>query len=111
MQFPEMKKVAPGEVIYRAGDSANTIYFITGGNAVVHIKNRTIDVGVGMVLGDASLAEGVYKATVEAGSSGCNLMMLPATQFEDQIKQSPPLVRAFVEAMISRSKIIFDEIL
>ena len=79
MSRPEIITYEPGTVIYREGDPAENLFFLTQGHVIARFKGREVELAPGSVLGDASLIEGVYWATVAAGESGCTLMALPYT--------------------------------
>ena len=111
MSRPEIITYEPGTVIYREGDPAENLFFLTQGHVIARFKGREVELAPGSVLGDASLIEGVYWATVAAGESGCTLMALPCSEFRTQIEQSPPLIRVFVETMLKRTETMIKKIL
>lgn len=72
---------APGEVIFREGDTADSVYFIVSGEVQVMTAQRSFRLGSGDFFGEiALLHEGRRTATVTALTS-CQLLVLDRKDF------------------------------
>jgi voltage-gated potassium channel len=67
MQLLRAQMVEPGEIIVRAGDAADSMYFIAAGEVEVALKTERVRLGVGQFFGEvAVLRRGRRSATVTA---------------------------------------------
>ena len=88
----KLLKLAPGQIVLRAGMTVDDVYVIATGSAEVLAKvpNKGMMVvgqlGPGDVFGETSLLEKtVASATVKAGADGAYVLLIPEAPFQDLI--------------------------
>lgn len=108
------RTVGPGEVIYRAGDTADLAYVIQSGEARLDIEREgltvSIRLGPGDFLGDgpalfdqrpSAPADG-YRATAVAVDE-VTLLEVPHALLRDEVQAASPLLRGWIASFADRA--------
>jgi len=88
---------APGELLFRQGDTSCDVYFVTRGDTVIRIEQdgrvvATDSVPAGSCVGEmAALTGKPRSATVLAGRQGAAVLIVPGPRFRDLLLLQPSL--------------------
>ncbi len=88
---------APGELLFRQGDTSSDVYLVTRGETVIRIEQdgrvvATDNVPTGSCVGEmAALTGKPRSATVAAGSQGAAVLIIPGPRFRDLLLLQPSL--------------------
>jgi len=91
------REYAPGELLFRQGDTTCDVYFVTRGDMVIRIEQdgrvvATDSVLAGTCVGEmAALTGKPRSATVLAGSNGAAVLIVPGPRFRDLLLLQPSL--------------------
>ncbi len=91
------REFAPGELLFRQGDSSSDVYLVTRGDTVIRIEQdgrvvATDNVATGGCVGEmAALTGKPRSATVIAGSQGAAVLIIPGRRFRDLLLLQPSL--------------------
>ncbi|MGI8982610.1 MAG: response regulator [Pirellulaceae bacterium] len=91
------RKYAPGEVLFRQGDTSSDVYLVTRGETAIRIEQdgrvvATDSVPAGSCVGEmAALTGKPRSATVAAGSQGAAVLIVPGPRFRDLLLLQPSL--------------------
>ena len=101
-----LQKLAPGQIVLRAGMTVDDVYVIATGRCEVHAKvpNKGTalvgELGPGEVFGEVSLLEKtVAGATVKAGGDGAYVLLIPEAPFQGLIAGNE-LFKSRVQALV-----------
>jgi CRP/FNR family cyclic AMP-dependent transcriptional regulator len=79
----------PGEIVFRAGDPAETMYVVIGGEARVVGKPHANALGPGDFFGEMALLDGGLRSATIAAGAELQTMTIPRDAFVDLLKQEP----------------------
>lgn len=91
------REYAPGEVLFRQGDTSSDVYLVTRGETAIRIEQdgrvvATDTVPTGSCVGEmAALTGKPRSATVAAGSQGAAVLIVPGARFRDLLLLQPSL--------------------
>ena len=91
------REYAPGEVLFRQGDTSSDVYLVTRGETAIRIEQdgrvvATDNVPAGSCVGEmAALTGKPRSATVAAGSQGAAVLIVPGPRFRDLLLLQPSL--------------------
>ena len=104
----ELRQLAPGQIVLRAGMTVESLYVIATGKAEVYAKvpgkGSTLvgELGPGQVFGEASILDRtVAGATVKAGEAGAVVLLIPEAAFHGLVAANEAFAaraRALVES-------------
>ena len=103
-----LRKLAPGQIVLRAGTTVDELHVVATGKVEVHAKVankgmvRVGELGPGDVFGEISILENtVAGATVKAGEAGAIVLLIPEAPFRGLIAANETFaarVRALVQS-------------
>lgn len=85
----------PGERIYRPGQKAHAVYFISSGEVEFLQDGREVRLGPNEFFGEHELIHGGRRQSRARATSFCHLLELSATDFQRLILDAPQLVGRF----------------
>ena len=85
----------PGERIYRPGQKAHAVYFISSGEVEFLQDGQKVRLGPNDFFGEHELIHGGRRKARARASSFCHLLELSATDFQRLILDAPQLVGRF----------------
>ncbi|MBC7853178.1 MAG: response regulator, partial [Pirellulaceae bacterium] len=91
------REFAPGEVLFRQGDTSSEVYLVMRGETAIRIEQdghvvATDNVPAGSCVGEmAALTGKPRSATVAAGSQGAAVLIVPGPRFRDLLLLQPSL--------------------
>src|SRR5687768_13365059 len=91
------REYAPGELLFRQGDTSSDVYLVTRGETAIRIEQdgrvvATDSVPAGSCVGEmAALTGKPRSATVAAGSQGAAVLIVPGPRFRDLLLLQPSL--------------------
>ena len=99
----EPRTAQPGERIIRAGDKADTVYFVVDGQVEVAVGNRRIKLGAGDFFGEMALISGLPRAADVTALDYSKLATLSRRDFR-QFLTRYPAIRDRIAALASERR-------
>jgi CPA2 family monovalent cation:H+ antiporter-2 len=81
----------PGERLFRAGDAADGVYFISKGAVVVTVAGRQIKLGAGEVFGEMALLSGQPRSADVTALDYSEFAMLSERDFRQLLRKYPAI--------------------
>ncbi len=81
----------PGEVIFKTGDVADAVYFITAGTVKISHDQNALSLDYGEFFGELSLLHKRRRAADAVAHTSCRLLVLDAEDFHDLCRDNPQL--------------------
>jgi K+:H+ antiporter len=81
----------PGERIFRAGDEANGVYFISKGEVEVAVAGRQLKLGAGEVFGEMALISGQPRSADVTALDYSTFAMLSGRDFRQLLRKYPEI--------------------
>jgi CPA2 family monovalent cation:H+ antiporter-2 len=95
------RTAAPGERIFRAGDEADGVYFISKGEVEVSIAGRKIKLGAGEVFGEMALISGQPRSADITALDYSEFAVLSGRDFRQLLRKYPD-IRAQVVSLAAQ---------
>jgi CPA2 family monovalent cation:H+ antiporter-2 len=95
------RTAAPGERIFRAGDEADGVYFISQGEVEVSIAGRQIKLGAGEVFGEMALISGQPRSADVTALDYSEFAVLSGRDFRQLLRKYPD-IRAQVVSLAAQ---------
>ena len=95
------KRAAPGQRLIRAGDRADSLYFISSGAVEVSVAARKIRLGPGDFFGEMGLLSGERRSADVTAVDYCDLLILDQRDFKQFVAKYPAL-RAQLDQMAAQ---------
>lgn len=99
----EPRTAQPGERIIRAGDKADTVYFVVDGQVEVAVGNRRIKLGAGDFFGEMALISGLPRAADVTALDYSKFAILSRRDFR-QFLTRYPAIRDRIAALASKRR-------
>jgi K+:H+ antiporter len=99
----EPRTAQPGERIIRAGDKADTVYFVVDGQVEVAVGNRRIKLGAGDFFGEMALISGLPRAADVTALDYSKFAILSRRDFR-QFLTRYPAIRDRIAALASERR-------
>ena len=102
------RRLAAGEVLYRAGDEADAVHFVQSGSLVAYLdapdgRREVVGrIGIGEAVGEMALITGKPRSTHVAALRDARLLALSRADFESILAQHPAAMLAFARGMAER---------
>lgn len=87
----EPRTAEPGERIFRAGDEADGVYFISKGEVEVSVAGRQIKLGVGEVFGEMALISGQPRSADVTALDYSTFAVLSKRDFRQLLRKYPEI--------------------
>jgi CPA2 family monovalent cation:H+ antiporter-2 len=85
------RTAVPGERLFRAGDDADGVYFISQGEVEVAVAGRKIKLGAGEVFGEMALISGQARSADVTALDYTTLAVLSARDFRQLLRKYPDI--------------------
>ena len=102
------RRLAAGEVLFRAGDEADAVYFVQSGSLVAYLdaadghREAVGRIGAGEAVGEMALITGKPRSTHVAALRDARLLALSRDDFERILAHHPDAMLAFARGMAHR---------
>jgi len=83
--------VVPGEIICKAGDAGDSMFFISSGALSVQLESGAVTLGSGEFFGEIALLRDTPRVATVAADSFCELLVLRKQDFEGLLTKNPQL--------------------
>ena len=83
--------VVPGEIICKAGDAGDSMFFISSGALSVQLESGSVTLGSGEFFGEIALLRDTPRVATVAADSFCELLVLRKQDFEGLLTKNPQL--------------------
>ncbi len=110
----EWRRLAAGDVLFREGDAADAAYFVVNGRLVVSRHDddgggrdgsvRIAELGRGDIVGEIGLLDDAPRAATVVAARDSTLARFAATDFEELVRRSPPLMMHVTRAVLRTLK-------
>jgi K+:H+ antiporter len=104
----------PGERIFRAGDEANGVYFISKGEVEVAVAGRQLKLGAGEVFGEMALISGQPRSADVTALDYSTFAMLSGRDFRQLLRKYPEIraqiVRLAAQREESDRRVLVDDL-
>ncbi len=83
--------VVPGEIICKAGDAGDSMFFISSGALSVQLESGSVTLGSGEFFGEIALLRDTPRVATVAADSFCELLVLRKQEFDGLLAKNPQL--------------------
>jgi CRP-like cAMP-binding protein len=81
---------APGDIIFRAGDTANFMYVVLHGSVEIIVKNDVLEqIGPGKAIGILSLVDGKSRSADARACEATKLSLIDQKKFRYMVEEMP----------------------
>jgi CRP-like cAMP-binding protein len=95
--------VAPGEVIFAAGDTGREMYVVRTGSVELKIGDTVLEsVGPGGILGELALVDPAPRSASAVAGPDCTLVRVDQAAFDDLVRRVPGLALEVMRVMARR---------
>jgi CRP-like cAMP-binding protein len=95
--------VAPGEVIFSAGDTGREMYVVRTGSVELKIGDTVLEsVGPGGILGELALVDAAPRSASAVAGPDCTLVRVDPATFDDLVRRVPGLALEVMRVMARR---------
>ena len=95
--------VAPGEVIFSAGDTGREMYVVRTGSVELKIGDTVLEsVGPGGILGELALVDPAPRSASAVAGPDCTLVRVDQAAFDDLVRRVPGLALEVMRVMARR---------
>jgi CRP/FNR family cyclic AMP-dependent transcriptional regulator len=95
--------VAPGEVIFSAGDTGREMYVVRTGSVDLKIGDTVLEsVGPGGILGELALVDPAPRSASAVAGPDCSLVRVDQAAFDDLVRRVPGLALEVMRVMARR---------
>jgi len=95
--------VAPGEVIFSAGDTGREMYVVRTGSVDLKIGDTVLEsVGPGGILGELALVDPAPRSASAVAGPDCTLVRVDQAAFDDLVRRVPGLALEVMRVMARR---------
>jgi CPA2 family monovalent cation:H+ antiporter-2 len=101
----EPRTAEPGERIFRAGDEADGVYFISKGEVEVSIAGRQIKLGAGEVFGEMALISGQPRSADVTALDYSTFALLSKRDFRQLLRKYPEIRSQIAQLAAQREEI------
>lgn len=100
--FP-LATIAPGEVIFAAGDKGDKMYVIRSGEVDIEINGKVIEaLSAGGIFGEMALIDGSPRAATARAKTACEVAPLTEKTFLFLVHETPFFAIAVMRTMAGR---------
>ncbi len=104
-----------GEILFREGESAKTVYLIQSGSVNLHLsrQKQTIDlcmIGAQQIVGEHALTGAVVHPHSAVCASETKVIELPVEAVKTQIEASSQLNKVLTKGLTDKLKVVFKEL-
>ena len=100
--FP-LATIAPGEVIFAAGDKGDKMYVIRSGEVDIEIDGKVIEtLSAGGIFGEMALIDGSPRAATARAKTACEVAPLTEKTFLFLVHETPFFAIAVMRALAER---------
>ena len=101
--------VPAGELIFREGAPASSMYVLLEGQARVSIGERVVEeAGPGALLGELALIDQSPRAATVAAVTDCKLLPIDEARFHQLVAQTPQFATHVMKVMAGRLRRVGD---
>jgi CRP-like cAMP-binding protein len=95
--------VAPGSVIFSAGDTGREMYVVRTGSVDLKIGDTLLEsVGPGGILGELALVDPAPRSASAVAGPDCTLVRIDQAAFDDLVRRVPGLALEVMRVMARR---------
>jgi CRP/FNR family transcriptional regulator, cyclic AMP receptor protein len=105
-----------GEVVYRQGDPANSVFYIQTGKAKVIVLSElgkeavVAVVGPGDFFGEGCLARQIRRLATVVALTNCTVMQIPKAEIIAVIRKEPAFAELFISHLLARNSRIEEDL-
>ena len=105
-----------GEVVYRQGDPANSVFYIQTGKAKVIVLSElgkeavVAVVGPGDFFGEGCLARQIRRLATVVALTNCTFMQIPKAEIIAVIRKEPVFAELFISHLLARNSRIEEDL-
>jgi len=106
MRLLRARTIEKGEILFRRGDVANSMYFITSGEVEIELPSQCVRLSDGTFFGEIALLHKAKRTGTVTASRKTRLLLLDAHDFNALIERMPMLaahVREIAEARLGET--------
>ena len=101
------RAVAPGEVIFRAGDQADCAYVVAGGSVEIHAGNEREQrcvavIGTGELLGEMAMLDNAPRSATAIARSPTLLTVIERSQLITRLASADPVLHLLLKVLLNR---------
>jgi CPA2 family monovalent cation:H+ antiporter-2 len=96
------RTAVPGERLFRAGDDADSVYFIAQGAVAVAVAGRTITLGAGEVFGEMALLSGQPRSADVTALDYSTFAVLSGRDFRQLLRKYPDIRAQLTRLAVQR---------
>jgi len=83
-------RLAPGEVLFKAGDPGDGMYVVLGGVLDIRVEDRVIDTAArGAIIGEMALIDEAPRSATVLAREASTLVKVNSARFQRLIQQNP----------------------
>ena len=103
-------QLAPGEFLYREGDTADKMYFLLEGEIDIRVGDYVRTAKERALIGEAGLIEERPRATSAVAKSACRLAQIDRQRFDFLVQQDPRFATYVMKSLVDHlNDLIFSK--
>ena len=102
MRLLQARRVEPGAIIARRGESAHSIYFVAAGEIEIDLPERCVRLGAGHFFGEIAVLRGARRSGTARAVTRTSLLVLDARDVHILMDQEPTIARRIRETARGR---------
>ena len=96
-------RLAPGDVLFRAGDAADGMYVVLDGTVEVVVGDKVVETSVrGAILGEMALIDQTPRGATVRARDAATLVKLDERRFQRVIQQNPFFATHVMKVLVER---------
>ena len=96
-------RLAPGELLFKAGDPADCMYVVLEGSLVVKVADKIVEHSRrGAIIGEMALIDQAPRSATVSSYEHCVLARLDQRRFEHLIQQNPFFATHVMKVLVDR---------
>ncbi len=100
---PNAFALAPGQILFQEGESAEVMYVLLEGTVDVVIGGTVVEsASAGTVLGEMAVIDGSPRSATAISRTPCRLVSMTAAQFDVLVHETPEFARFVMQVLSGR---------
>lgn len=112
MQLLQARQMDRGEIVFRRGETAHSMYFIAEGEVEIELgpeqKGRRIQLGAGHFFGESAVLKRMERSATVRAVSRLRLLVLDADDLRALVAREPGIAKKIDKIMHGRSAQVFE---
>lgn len=102
-QDPDPLLLAPGDVLFREGDPASSMFVILEGSLEIRVRERVVEeAGPGALLGEMALIDQGPRTATAVAVTPCRLAKVDERRFHFLVQQNPFFATHVMKVLVTR---------